>query len=208
MSRKVKFQGSTDDCEQSQHNESIGWGWQWQRMLMNIAGHMDLTIMQPDKTFGSTRLQRIFGRSNCIRRILWDIWSTGDERIPDKCEELFVGVFRRKRSCKATGAKDSQKITKYFRVFCSNKSNWRRYGRQVYVAIHGDLSVVGNCNGEGHKGLGTRRGVSSESSDETVDHLWWRGSPGWSGYENLMSELVKSLTRIEERSESQSIDEE
>ena len=31
---------------------------------MNIAIHMDLSIMQANKTFGSTRLQRIFERSD------------------------------------------------------------------------------------------------------------------------------------------------
>jgi hypothetical protein len=35
------------------------------------------------------------------------------------------------------------------------KSNWERmYERQVDVVIHQDLSVVGNCKGGGHKGLG------------------------------------------------------
>ena len=68
--------------------------------------------------------------------------------------------------------------------------------------------MAGNCKGGGHKGLGKHQGVSLESSDEAGDHLECRGSPVGSGYENLKLELAKYLTRIEERSESQSIDEE
>ena len=106
----------------------------------------------------------------------------------------------RKRSCKVAGATD----------FRNDKSNWKiRFGRQVYVSILRDSSVVGNCNGEGHKGLG--------KTSKSIFRILWctkrpsgmRGSPGGSSYENLESELVKSfLTRIEERSESQSINEE
>ena len=78
----------------------------------------------------------------------------------------------------------------------------------MYVAIHGDLSVVGNCNSEGNKGLG--------KTSKSIFRIFWctkrpsrmRGSPGGSSYENLRLELEKSLTRIEERSESQSKEEE
>ena len=176
MSRKVKFQGSADDCEQSQHNESIGSGWQWQRMLMNIAGHMDLTIMQADKTFGSTRLQRIFRRSNCIRRILWDIWSTGDERIPDKCEELFVGLFRWKRAARQS-EKGFSKVGEYFRVSCNNKKGWK-YERRGYAVIHKDSTVLRDCKRNQHKFSGVDRRISSKSSGEAGNHPEWRGSPG------------------------------
>ena len=59
------------------------------------------------------------------------------------------------KNSKVVSSKDSRNNRENFGVSCNNKSNWkRRFGRQVYVAIHGDLSVVGNCNGEGHKGLG------------------------------------------------------
>ena len=171
MSQKVKFQGSTDYCEQLQHKESIGSGWQGQQMLMNIARHMDLTIMQADKTFWSTRLQRIFGRSNCIRRILWDIRSTWDERIPDKCEEFFVRLFRRKRAARQS-EKGFSKVGEYFWVSCNNKSNreWL-YEWQVYVVIHKDISVPGNCKSDGHKVSREHRRVSSESSGVVGDHL-------------------------------------
>ena len=40
------------------------------------------------------------------------------------------------------------------------------YGRQVYVAIHGDLSVVGKCNGKGHKGLG--------KTSRSICRIFWR----------------------------------
>lgn len=38
---------------------------------MNIAIHMDVSIKQADNTFGSNRLQRIFGRSNSILKNFW-----------------------------------------------------------------------------------------------------------------------------------------
>jgi hypothetical protein len=37
-------------------------------MLMNIARHMELTIMQAGKTFQSNRLQRILGRLDSISK--------------------------------------------------------------------------------------------------------------------------------------------
>ena len=61
---------------------------------------------------------------------------------------------------------------------------------------------------KGTRVLGKHQRVSSESSGAVGDHLAERGSPGESIYENLMSELVKCLTRIDESSGSKSIDEE
>jgi hypothetical protein len=78
----------------------------------------------------------------------------------------------RKWSCKAVGTMDSRNIGKCFGVSCNNKSNGEcLYEWQVYVVIHRDLSVVGNCKGGGHKGLGKLRGVSSVSSGESSHHL-------------------------------------
>jgi hypothetical protein len=82
------------------------------------------------------------------------------------------------------------------------------YERPVYVFIHKNISVVGNCKGGGHKGLG--------KTSKSIIGIFWcikrssgmKGSPGECGYENLELELVKSLTWIEERSESQSRGEE
>ena len=59
------------------------------------------------------------------------------------------------------------------------------YGRQVYAAIHGDLSVVEKCNGKGHKGLG--------KTSRSICRIFWRskrssavkGLSGRSIYENL-----------------------
>ena len=112
-------------------------------MSMEITRNMKLTIMPAHKTFQSNRLQRILGRSNSISGYFVKHMNN-NEQILDKCEELFEHVFMRKRSCKAAGTMDSRNIEKYSRVSCNNKSNWkRRFGRQVYAAIHGDLSVVG-----------------------------------------------------------------
>jgi hypothetical protein len=61
---------------------------------MNIARHMASTIMQTGKTFQSNKLQRILGRSNLYFEEFCETWTTGDERIHDKFENLFVGVFR------------------------------------------------------------------------------------------------------------------
>ena len=68
--------------------------------------------------------------------------------------------------------------------------------------------MEGNRKSDEHKFSSEHRRVSSNSSGEVGDHLEGRGSLGGSHCENLALELVKSLTRIEERSESQSIDEE
>ena len=68
--------------------------------------------------------------------------------------------------------------------------------------------MVGNWKSDRHKASREHRRVSAESSGAAGDHRECRGSPGGSGYENLMSEFVKCLTRIDERSKSQSIDEE
>ena len=48
-----------------------------------------------------------FVRSDSISKYFVKHMTTGDERIPGKCEELFVGVFIQKRSCKGVGTKDS-----------------------------------------------------------------------------------------------------
>ena len=85
----------------------------------------------------------------------------------------------------------SQSITGYLVV--TRAIGKSRYGRQVYVAIHGDLSVVGNCDGEGHKGLG--------KTSKSIFRIFWctkrpsrmRGSPGGSSYEILMLEIAKSF---------------
>ena len=92
---------------------------------MKITRNMELTIMQANKNFNNNRLLRIFRRSNAIWKTFVKYLNNWDERIPDNCEELFVHVFRQKRSCKVAGAKDSWKIAKYFRLSCSNKSNWK-----------------------------------------------------------------------------------
>ena len=74
----------------------------------------------------------------------------------------------------------------------------------MYVVIHTNLSVAGNCKGDGHIG-------SREFSGEYLRNLLVNqviicdeGSPGGSSHENLELELAKSLTRKEERAESQS----
>ena len=66
------------------------------------------------------------------------------------------------------------------------------YERQVYVAIHRDLSVVGNCKGGGLKGSRRKhRRVSSESSGESIDHLGWGALRKEFANENLELELAK-----------------
>ena len=55
---------------------------------------MGLIIIKASKKFQSNRLLRIFGRLNGISRLCEIHESFGDERILDKCEKLFVGVFR------------------------------------------------------------------------------------------------------------------
>ena len=102
---------------------------------------------------------------------------------------------------------DSQNIGEYFGVSCNNKSNWEwMYERQVYVAIHRDLSVVGNCKGGGLKG--------SRKTSESIFGIFWRihrssemrGSPEGIRYENLELELAKSLTRKDKKYRTQSKD--
>ena len=61
----------------------------------------------------------------------------------------------RKRSCNAAGTMDSRNTWKYYKASCNNKINWGwQHEWQVYVVIQRDLSVIWNCNGEGHKGFG------------------------------------------------------
>jgi hypothetical protein len=64
--------------------------------------------------------------------------------------------------------------------------------------------MVGNCKGDEHNVLRkTSKGIFRIKRSPGM-----RGSPGGISYENLELELVKSLTRKEERSESQSKEEE
>ena len=63
----------------------------------------------------------------------------------------------------------------------------------MYIAIHGDLSVVGNCNSEGHKGLGKTTKIFFRIFWCTKQSTGVRGSPGESIYENLKFELEKSF---------------
>ena len=75
----------------------------------------------------------------------------------------------------------------------------------MYVFIHRDISMVGNCKGNGHKVSKEFQRVTSKSSGAVGDHLDWRGSPGESIFENLKSDFSRNrLTRVEESSESQS----
>ena len=65
-----------------------------------ISRLMGLIIMLVSKNFKSNRLLRIFGRSNGISKIDDIHESTGDERILDKCEDLFEGVFMWQRTAR------------------------------------------------------------------------------------------------------------
>ena len=61
---------------------------------------MGLIIIKASKKFQSNRLLRVFGRSNGISK-MGDIHEpTGDEWILSKCEKLFIGVFRWKRTAR------------------------------------------------------------------------------------------------------------
>ena len=122
--------------------------------------------MQASKNFKSNKLLMVSEDQIVFRRILWDTWTNGDERIPDNCEELFVHVFRRKRSCNVAGTMDSRNTWKYYKASCNNKINWGwQYERQVYVVIQRGLSVIWNCNGEGHKGFG--------ETSESIFEIFW-----------------------------------
>ena len=77
----------------------------------------------------------------------------------------------------------------------------------MYVAFHRDLSVVWNCNGEGHKSLG--------ETSESIFKIFWcsqrsSGLKRLSGRKYYREPRVRvsknRLTRIEERSYSQSTD--
>ena len=48
----------------------------------------------------------------------------------------------------------------------------------MYVAIHGDLSVVGNYNGEGHKGLGKNIGEDLRNLLVHQAIIWNEGLSG------------------------------
>ena len=100
----------TDDCEYLQPIGSERSESQSQRILTNIDIHMELTIMQAGKTFQSNRLLRILDDWIAFRRHLWNAWTTVDERIPSKCEELFIHVFMLKSCSKAASTNDSQNI--------------------------------------------------------------------------------------------------
>ena len=63
--------------------ESIGSKWESQRILRNIARHMELTIMQVGKNFKRNILLRIFRRSNGILKTLvkhMNNWELADTR--------------------------------------------------------------------------------------------------------------------------------
>ena len=77
---------------------------------MNIVRHMELTIMQDDKEEQEQQATEDYRKNEQYPKEFVKHITTGDERIPGKCEELFTHVFMRNRSCKAAGTKDSRNI--------------------------------------------------------------------------------------------------
>ena len=65
-----------------------------------ITGLMRLIIMQASKNFKSNRLLRIFEIEWYFEDFCEIHASTRDERILDKYEKLFVGVFRWQRTAR------------------------------------------------------------------------------------------------------------
>ena len=84
------------------------------------------------------------------------------------------------------------------------QGGYSKVERKVYVVIHTNLSVAGNCKGDGH--IGSRGFIGEYLRNLLVNQviICDEGSPGGSSHENLMLELAKHLTRKEERVESQS----
>ena len=63
--------------------------------------------------------------------------------------------------------------------------------RKAYVIIHTDLSVAGNCKGDGH--IGSRQFIGEYLRHLLVNQviICDEGSPGGSSHENLELVLVK-----------------
>ena len=133
---------------------------------------MGLIIRQASRNFKSKRLLRIFGRSNGILNTFVKYLN----QLGMSGYSVSARIFRRgiqvTKNNKAVSSKDSRNNRANFGVSCNNKINWETlYEWQVYVFIHRDLSVVGNCKSNGHKVSKEYRRVTSKSSGAAVDHL-------------------------------------
>ena len=130
--------------------------------------------MQESKNFKSNRLLRIFGSSNSILKTFvkcMNNWGWADTRQVRGiiCRGIYVA-----RNCKAVGTKYTQNNKENFRVSCNNKINWEAlYEWRVFVVIHRDILMVGNCKSNGHKVSREYQRVYSKSSGAASSHLEW-----------------------------------
>ena len=90
-------------------------------MSTKTTSNMELTIMPAGKKFKSTKLLRILENRIALRRIFARHMNNWDERMLDKCEDLTVRPFIRKRNCKAVSSKDCRNNEEQFRASCNNK---------------------------------------------------------------------------------------
>ena len=142
-----------------------------------------------------------------IRRLLWNTWSSGDERILDKRQELSVGVFLRQ----GAAMRWAQRILELSKNFL---------GYQVIIGANGNKGMNDKCKQlpiRIYRWSGISKVVVTKSRENIGEYLWNllvqhasicnKGNSRWMWSRDTNVRATKTiLTRIEERSESQSID--
>ena len=143
-----------------------------------------------------------------FRGLMWNTWTTRDADTRQVGGIIRRGIYVAS-NCKAVGTKYSRNNKENSRVSCNNKINgeWL-YEWQVYVVTH-------RCSDD--RELQKQRAPSLEGTSESNFEIFWcsrrssrrKGLSGWMWSWDPNVRVSKNhFTRIEERSESQSIDEE
>ena len=90
---------------------------------MNIARHMELTIMKASKNFKSNRLSKIFGRSNGIFKSIVKYMNQLGMSESSISVRNYLQVYSRRKEL-TVGTKDSRDIGKFLWYLVITRATW------------------------------------------------------------------------------------